>query len=247
VPAASVAVLPLADVSSGRESDFFGDGMTEELIHALSRVPELRVAARTSVFALKGRAGDVRQIGRTLGVRSVLEGSVRRAGDRVRVNVRLVDASTGYERWAQSYDRRLSDVLAVQQEIAAAVAERLTDRLAPAGAGSAAATAAAATAGADTRSYQAFEHYLRGRHHLNQGGAAALARAADELGAAVAADPTYARAHAALADVYNRMAEERGARREQAALLAAPRCPRGAPSPSTRASPRRTSRSASCC
>ena len=215
--ASSVAVLPLADLSADRESDFFGDGLTEELIQALSRIPALQVAARTSVFALKGRPGDVRQIGRMLGVRSVLEGSIRRDGGRVRVNVRLVDATTGYERWAESYDRRLVDVLAVQREIAAAVTDRLSSGTT--GLGGAAQPAAPTALNADTHSYAAFEHYLRGRFYLNQGGALALARAADELRAAIAADSRYARAHAALAEAYTGMAEASGGQREQAALL----------------------------
>lgn len=211
-PPTSVAVLPFTDLGEDRESDYFGDGLTEELIDALSGVPDLRVAARTSVFALKGRALDVRQIGRLLGVRAVLEGSVRRAGDHVRVTVRLVDAATGYERWAESYDRRLVDVLAVQQEIAIAVSNRLSS--------TAAAAFSSIPNGADTPSYDAFEHYLRGRFYLNQAGAIAVARARRELLEATAADPRYARAHAALAEAYNAMAEGSSGEREQAELIA---------------------------
>jgi TolB-like protein/DNA-binding SARP family transcriptional activator len=206
----TVAVLPLADLSAAPESSYFGDGLSEELIHALSLVPGLRVVSRTSVFALKGHTGDVREIGSKLGVRSVLEGSVRRAGERVRVNVRLVDAQTGYERWSESYDRKLVDVLAVQREIADAVRNRL----------SADGASRPATFGAGTASYPAFEHYLRGRFHLSQAGAAPRLRALAELRAAIAADSQYARAYAALAEAYNAIAESSSGKDEQAGLLA---------------------------
>ncbi len=120
-PEASVAVLPFANLSSDPETEYFSDGMTEEIINALSQVPTLRVAARTSAFAFKGKSVDAREIGERLRVRTLLEGSVRKAGDQVRVTAQLINAADGYHLWSQSYDRKLADVFAVQDELARAI------------------------------------------------------------------------------------------------------------------------------
>jgi len=122
VPEASAAVLPFADMSPNRDQEYFCDGMTEEIITALTRTPGLKVPARTSVFALKGTAHDVREIGRMLGVNTVLEGSVRKYGERLRVTAQLIDARTGYHIWSERWDRGLEDMLMLQDEIAERIA-----------------------------------------------------------------------------------------------------------------------------
>src|SRR4030095_9216331 len=128
-PEASIAVLPFRNLSPDRDAEYFSDGMTEEIIAALTGVSGMRVAARTSSFAFKGKDTDVRQIGRELGVRCVLEGSVRKAGQQLRVPVQLIDVDTGYHMWSERYDRRMEDVFAVQDEIARAIAGKLEPRL----------------------------------------------------------------------------------------------------------------------
>ncbi|HXZ27004.1 MAG TPA: serine/threonine-protein kinase, partial [Terriglobales bacterium] len=121
----SIAVLPFADMSAEKDQEYLADGMAEELLNALARIPELRVAARTSSFQFKGRNARVEDIGRELHVDSVLEGSVHRQGTRVRINVQLVKVADGFELWSQSYDREMNDVFAVQDEIASSVAGSL--------------------------------------------------------------------------------------------------------------------------
>lgn len=118
----SIAVLPFVNMSGDAENAYFSDGLAEELLNALAGIQELKVAARTSAFAFKGRSADVREIGRALDVETVLEGSVRRSGDRVKISAQLIDASTGYHIWSRECDRRLDDIFAVQDEIASAIA-----------------------------------------------------------------------------------------------------------------------------
>ena len=113
----SIAVLPFANLSADPEQEYFTDGIVEDIITELSRFSELFVIARNSSFQYKGKAIDVRQVGRELGVRYVLEGSVRRGGDRLRISAQLIDAATGAHRWAEHYDRKLEDVFAVQDEV----------------------------------------------------------------------------------------------------------------------------------
>jgi TolB-like protein/DNA-binding winged helix-turn-helix (wHTH) protein len=121
----SVAVLPFVDMSEKKDLDYFSDGLCEELLHLLSRVPEMRVAARTSAFSFKGKSVDVPTIARTLQVANVLEGSVRRSGDHLRITAQLVRADNGFELWSQTYDRKLGDIFQIQDEIAASVAQGL--------------------------------------------------------------------------------------------------------------------------
>jgi TolB-like protein/tetratricopeptide (TPR) repeat protein len=128
-PPHSVAVLPFVNMSGDAHQEYFSDGLSEELLNALSRIDELQVAARTSSFSFKGQNVDVTTIARKLNVGTVLEGSVRRSGDTVRVTAQLVDAVSGYHRWSQSYDRSLKDILAVQTEVATAVAQQLLPKL----------------------------------------------------------------------------------------------------------------------
>ena len=147
----SVAVLSFVDMSPEGDQEYFGDGMAEALSDTLSRVDGLRVVARTSAFAFKGQNEDIRSIGEQLGVGAVVEGSVRKAGDRIRITAQLVRAEDGFHLWSQTYDRELDDVFSIQDEIARAVSEALRVRLAGAPLRSA-------------RDLRAYELYLVGRH-----------------------------------------------------------------------------------
>jgi serine/threonine protein kinase/Flp pilus assembly protein TadD len=152
----AIAVLPFVDMSQGKDQDYFCEGMTEEIISALSVIPGLHVAARTSTFQFKGTSQDVRRIGQTLGVNKVLEGSVRTAGDRLRVTAQLINVSDGYRVWSERYDRQMEDVFAIQDEIAHAVAQALAGQLGARHAGGAARK--------HTDDLEAYHLYLRGRH-----------------------------------------------------------------------------------
>ena len=190
--AASIAVLPFADLSPARDQDYFCDGIAEELLGALSAVEGLRVAARGSSFQLKGQAVDSRDVGRTLGVATLLEGSVRKAGNRVRISARLVSAGDGYQIWAEIFDRGLEDIFAIQEEIAQAVVRALKLRLAAPG--------EARLTRVGTRDAQAYEMYLRGRKFLMLHGETALRVARQMFRGALELDPRFAQAHAGLAD-----------------------------------------------
>jgi TolB-like protein/Tfp pilus assembly protein PilF len=192
-PPASAAVLPFADLSPGHDQQYFSDGLTEELITALSRIDGLRVAARTSAFQFKDRQVDVRDIGRRLDVGAVLEGSVRRSGNRVRISAQLVSTRDGYQLWSDEYDRELADVFAVQDDIARAITAALKVRLGG---------RPAAPAGPPTEDTEAHDLYLKGRFAWNQRTTAGMREAVRYLEQAVARDPGFARAQAALADAY---------------------------------------------
>jgi serine/threonine-protein kinase len=182
----SIAVLPFANLSANPDNDYFSDGLTEELIGVLSRIEGLRVAARTSSFAVGGGRLDVRAIGDTLGVAAVLEGSVRRDGGRLRVSARLADTETGYQIWADDYDRELADIFAVQDEIAGAIAHALEVKL-------------AATDSAPVRrtpTLDAYDLYLRGIFVRNKLTSDGLSRAIDFFDRAIQLDSTYALAYA---------------------------------------------------
>ena len=188
---ASIAVLPFRNLSAAAEAEYFSDGMTEEIIGALAAIESLRVAARTSSFAFKGKDTDVRQIGRELGVATVLEGSVRQAGQRLRVTAQLIDVSNGYHVWSERYDREMQDVFAVQDEISRAIAGALKLRLLPAQQESLVAPG--------TRDVEAYNRYLKGRYFFNQ---RASKKAIAEFEAAIAGDPLFAAAYTGLADSY---------------------------------------------
>jgi TolB-like protein/Tfp pilus assembly protein PilF len=199
-------VLPFVDLSPERDQEYFSEGLTEELITSLSQVEGLRVAARTSSFQFKGRNPDVREVGRTLDVRSVLEGSVRKSGNRLRIAVQLVNVSDGYQLWSQAYDRELTDVFAIQEEIARAIVEALRVELGVAG--------GAALSEVPTKDLEAYDLYLKGRFAWNHRSAAALPEAVRYLEQAVARDSGFARAWAALADAYILVVPYAGASRE---------------------------------
>ncbi len=187
----SVAVLPFANLSPDPDTDYFSDGITEELINTLARVPGLKVASRTSVFGFKGKGEDVRRIGTALGVAFVLEGSVRTAQNRVRIAAELVGVREGYQVWAESYDRDLADVFAIQEDIARRIADSLRLRLLGPGAGG--------HTGARSLKIEAYNFYLRGRYHWNNR-PAGLKKALEYFEQACAVDPGYALAHAGVAD-----------------------------------------------
>ena len=189
--AASIAVLPLVNMSSDREQDYFSDGLAEELLNLLAQVPGLHVAGRTSSFSFKDRQATIGQIGRALNVATVLGGSVRKSGGRVRITAQLVKAADGFHLWSQAYDRELTDIFAVQDEIAAAVVDALKLRLLPAQQPS--------TAGHHVPSPEAYQHFLLGRQFLNRASEDGFHRAVDEYARAIALEPDYAAALAGLA------------------------------------------------
>ena len=192
----SIAVLPFTNLSGDPARDYFSDGMSEELLNLLARVPGLQVASRTSSFAYKGRNVDIREVGRELGVETVLEGSVRQAGDQVRITAQLIDAETGFHLWSETYERRLEDIFQVQDEIAAAIVDKLRIQLAPQE------QRLAVRDKAPTQNVQAYEFYLQGRDVWKRRGEENLRRAIDLYQRAIGLDPAFARAHAALASAY---------------------------------------------
>jgi TolB-like protein len=181
----SVAVLPFANLTGDPGKDYLGDGMAEELICTLSRGSDLRVPARTSAFAYKGRDMDVRQIGRDLGVEAVLEGSVRAAGERIRVTAQLIDASNGFHLWSQNFDRRFDDLFELQDEIAAAIAERLRAHLEP--------------VSRSTEDLEAYDLYLQAVELSERSDVASVTAAMELLRQVIARDSGFARAHVRIA------------------------------------------------
>jgi len=216
-PAASIAVLAFADMSAAKDQDWFCDGIAEEILNALSPLKGLRVAARTSAFSFKGKGADLRTIGEKLKVTTVLEGSVRRAGDRVRITVQLSDVANGFQLWSERYDRELKDIFDVQDEIAKAIAERLRVTLA---------------SGKDDRlverattNIQAYQLYLQGRALVDRRGAS-VPPGLDLLRKAAELDPGYALAWAGIADALTVLAYSgaaRGSESKSEAMAAARR------------------------
>jgi TolB-like protein len=191
---ASVAVLPLANIGGDPELEYFCDGMTEELISTLARLSGVRVASRTSAFAFKGRSATVEEIGRVLNVALVLEGSVRRSGNRVRVTTQLVEARTQHQRWSDRFDRDLADVFALQDELATTIADALSVQLVT----SRGEQVTGVRRG--TGNLAAYQLVLRGRYFWNQ---RALDKAMQSFQEAVTLDPAYAQAWAGLADGFS--------------------------------------------
>ena len=194
----SIAVLPFVNMSADKEQEYFADGISEELLNLLAQVPELRVIARTSSFSFKGKEVDIAEIGRRLNVAYVLEGSVRKSGNRVRITAQLIGTSDSAHLWSQSYDRELTDVFAVQDEIASAVVQQLRITLlsgqpsAPGGA-----HAGSARTAIDP---EAYELYLRGRYEMRSWNKENLARAEAFFERAVQQDPSFGDAWASLAE-----------------------------------------------
>jgi serine/threonine-protein kinase len=190
---ASIAVLPFANIGADRDDEFLSDGLTEELIHALAGIHGLRVVGRTSAFAFKGRSVDAREAGAALGVSTVLDGSVRRSGTRLRLVAHLIDVETGFELWSERFDCSFTDVFDMQDDITRAIVGRLRVQLLG---------NAGRFVGAPTQRMDAYQAYLRGRFEWNQRTAQGLQRARGYLEEAVALDPLFALAHTALADCF---------------------------------------------
>jgi serine/threonine-protein kinase len=188
-PKSSIAVLPFVDMSPAKDNEYFSDGLAEEIINALAQVPDLKVIARTSAFAFKGQNTDIRRIAEILGVANILEGSVRKAGARIRITAQLITASDGTHLWSRRYDREMNDVFAIQDEIANAIADALRVQLTP-------------EHRRHTPNLAAYEAFLKGRHHWAKLTPAALARSRECYEQAIALDPQFALARAALADHY---------------------------------------------
>ena len=191
----SIAVLPFVNMSTDPENEFFSDGVTEDVINALTKIPGLRVAARTSAFAFKGKGEDVRTIGRQLNVATVLEGSVRRASNRIRITAQLISVDDGYHLWSDQYDRELDDVFAVQDELACAIVETLKGELGVT-------TETRTLVKPPTRNMVAYDLYLKGRFFWNRRGEGLL-RAREFFEQAIAEDSGYAQAYAGLGDTYS--------------------------------------------
>jgi TolB-like protein/DNA-binding winged helix-turn-helix (wHTH) protein/Flp pilus assembly protein TadD len=197
----SIAVLPFADMSPAKDQEYFSDGLSEQLIDDLARVPRLKVVGRSSAFQFKGRNEDLREVGRKLGVANVLEGSVRREGDHVRITAELVKADDGFQLWSQTYDREINDIFAVQDEIARAATEALQVKLL----GSNGQPVASTLRSANPEAYQA---YLQANYFLGRGQSKEdLAKALAYTDKVIELDKTYAPAWALRASVQNKMAE----------------------------------------
>jgi TolB-like protein len=188
-PAASVAVLPFANLTGDASKEYLSDGLADELIHLLARVPKLKVPSRTSSFAYKGRNTDIRTIATDLGVSMVLEGSVRSAGERIRVTAQLIDAHSGFHVWSESYDRRFGDLFELQDELAGAIARALGLAVDP---------DAASLPASFTQSIEAYQLYLQGSALMRRAGADALKAGIRYLENAIAIDPKFVRAYTEL-------------------------------------------------
>jgi TolB-like protein len=198
----TIAVLPFVDMSEKHDQGYFSDGLSEELIDMLTRVPDLRVPARTSSFYFKGKSEDIATIAQRLHVAHVLEGSVRKSGNALRVTAQLIRADNGYHLWSETYDRELKDVFKVQDDIAGAVVTALKVHLLP--------TQFAAQAELRTANIEAYNQYLQGKQSFNRGDTEGYQRAVTAFSAATTLDPRYASAYAALALAQFWLADSKG-------------------------------------
>jgi len=205
----AIAVLPFADMSPGRDQDYLCEGIAEELINALTHVDGLRVASRTASFQFRGAGADVREVGRHLGVGTLLEGSVRKADNRLRVTVQLIEVATGYHRWSQRFDRTLDDVFAIQDEIAESVATSLR--------GSVLSRHEKQALQRPHTGAEAYEYYLRGRQHLPRMTKSDLEQSGGMFERAIELDAGYGPAFAGLAMVHATLYEWFGGREEDLA------------------------------
>ena len=185
--------MPFTDMSAARDQEYFCEGMSEEIINALGRVPELRVSSYTSVLRFKSKSVDTQSIGRELAVSWILEGSVRKSGEMVRIAVQLVRANDGFSAWSGRFDRRLDDIFLIQDDIAATIAQTLTHRVGK---------AVGSLITSSTSKGDAYSLYLEGRYLWNKRPGDVVWQALDRFERAIAIDPAFAPAHAALASVY---------------------------------------------
>jgi serine/threonine protein kinase/TolB-like protein len=199
----SIAVLPFVDMSEKKDQEYFSDGLSEELIGMLTNIPDLRVPARTSSFYFKGKQATIADIAKALGVAHVLEGSVRKSGDTLRVTAQLIRVDNGYHVWSETYDRKLDDIFKIQDEIAGAVVTALKIHLLPA-------QQPAAHEELRTANFAAYNLYLQGRQSYNQGNIAGYQAAVGDFRAVIALDPHYAVAYADLAIAQGWIADDSG-------------------------------------
>ncbi|UCH82761.1 MAG: protein kinase, partial [Candidatus Latescibacterota bacterium] len=191
----SIAVLPFANMSTDPEQEYFCDGMAEDIINDLTSVEGLRVASRTSAFAFKGKHDDICEIGKRLRVQTLLEGSVRKAGNRLRITAQLINVDDGYHLWSQRWDRDLEDVFAIQDEISENIVQALKVKLTP--------KAKRAIQKAATKNVEAYDVYLRGRELLRQWERSSIESALEKFTTAIERDPGYSLAYAGIADCYS--------------------------------------------
>src|ERR1017187_3838334 len=189
----SIAVLPFVNLSSDKENEYFSDGLADDLINALTKVRGLRVVARGSAFQFKGKNPDIRAVGRQLNVATVLEGSVQRSGDRLRITAQLSSVADGYHVWSERYDRRLADVFAVQDEISRAIVSALEVRVAG---------DPGRLVQSSTQDLEAYNLYLQGRFHLNKWRPEGARKGIEYFAQAIGKDPGYAPAYTGMADCY---------------------------------------------
>ena len=194
LPAPTVAVLPFVDMSPAHDQEYFCDGMTEEIINVLTAVKGLKVVSRTSSFQYKGEAYDIREIGEKLGVQTVVEGSVRTAGNKLRITAQLIKVADGYHIWSQRYDREMTDVFAIQDEISQAIVANLKGKLVR--------HAEKPLVKKKTANIEAYNRYLKGRHFLNQRTRAAILHSIECFEEAAREDCDYALPYAGLAEAY---------------------------------------------
>src|SRR6266853_3730169 len=193
VEPSSIAVLPFADLSPEKDQEYFCDGMTEEIIDALSKIGGIRVVARTSTFSFKGKQQDIREIGKKLNVAAVLEGSVRKDGNRLRVTAQLNSVADGYHLWSETYERELKDVFAVQDEISRSIVDTLQVKLA---------RGRTSPLVKPPEDLAAYDLYLQGRYHWSRWRTEGAEKSTHYFEQAIARDPKYAAAWAGLADSY---------------------------------------------
>jgi serine/threonine protein kinase/Tfp pilus assembly protein PilF len=190
----SIAVLPFTDMSAEKDQEYFGEGIAEELISALAHVQGLRVVARTSAFALKGMNIDIREIGRVLSVKAVLEGSVRKAGNRLRITTQLINVEDGFHLWSERYDREMADIFAIQDEITAAIVDSLKVTLKVG--------EKTALRKRSTNDPEAYSLYLKGLYFYARPSPESYSKALDSFCAAIVKDPNFAMAYAGMAQVF---------------------------------------------
>jgi len=188
----SVAVLPFTNMSTDKEQEYFCDGIAEDILNDLAKIDGLRVVSRTSSFAFKGKTEDLRDVGRKLNAGTILEGSVRKSGNRLRITAQLINVADGYHLWSERYDRELDDVFAIQDEIAESIVTALRVKLGP--------RQELDKGKAPTRNIEAYDLYLRGRVFFHQSGRKGLSFASELFSRAIERDPGYAHAYAGLAD-----------------------------------------------
>ena len=192
-PQPSIAVLPFINMSGDKEQEYFSDGLAEEIINALTRITNLKVIARTSSFAFRGKEQDIRRIAEALSVSSVLEGSVRKAGERIRITAQLINALDGSHLWSERYDRQMTDIFAIQDEISQAIAEKLRIQF----------SGVRAPAGRHTENVEAYNLNLKGRYYLFKFTPEGLAKSRECFEQAIAMDPNYAAPWHGLAAMHN--------------------------------------------